>query len=72
MRLIALGAMAAAAVGVGFHIIENYRVGPLDQTYSLVWESMSEPARWWAAFSKSLGPAPTFAPGALALIGVLV
>ena len=71
-RLIALGAMAAAAVGIGFHIIENYKAGPLDQAYSLVWDSMSEPARWWAAFSKSLGPAPTFAPGALALIATLV
>lgn len=71
-QFIALAAMNAAAVGVGFHVIENYKAGPLDQVYSLVWDAMGEPERWWAAFSKSLGPAPTFAPGALALIALLV
>jgi hypothetical protein len=71
-RVIAIAAMAAAALGVALHINENYTAGPLDQTYSLIWDTMSEPQRWWAAFSKSLGPAPTFAPGALALIGLLV
>jgi hypothetical protein len=71
-RAIAGLAMAAAALGIGLHINENYSAGPLDQKYSLIWDTMSEPQRWWAAFSKSLGPAPTFAPGALALIGLLV
>ncbi len=71
-RAIALAAMAAAGLGIALHINENYSAGPLDQTYSLIWDTMSEPQRWWAAFSKSLGPAPTFAPGALALIGLLV
>jgi hypothetical protein len=71
-RVIAVAAMAAAGLGIALHINENYTAGPLDQTYSLIWDAMSEPQRWWAAFSKSLGPAPTFAPGALALIGLLV
>lgn len=71
-RVIAVAALAAAALGIALHINENYTAGPLDQRYSLVWDAMSEPQRWWAAFSKSLGPAPTFAPGALALIGLLV
>jgi len=71
-RIIAVTAMAAAGLGIALHINENYTAGPLDQTYSLIWDTMSEPQRWWAAFSKSLGPAPTFAPGALALIGLLV
>jgi hypothetical protein len=72
VRAVAILAIAAAGLGIAFHIIENYGAGPLDQKYSLAWDAMSEPERWWAAFSKSLGPAPTFAPGALALIGLLV
>jgi hypothetical protein len=71
-RAIAIAAIAAAGLGIALHINENYTAGPLDQTYSLIWDTMSEPQRWWAAFSKSLGPAPTFAPAALALIGLLV
>ena len=71
-RAIAVAAIGAAGLGIALHINENYTAGPLDRTYSLIWDSMSEPQRWWAAFSKSLGPAPTFAPAALALIGLLV
>lgn len=68
----AFAAIAAAGFGIALRINENYSAGPLDQTYSLIWDTMSEPQRRWAAFSKSLGPEPTFAPGALALIGLLV
>ena len=71
-RAIAVVAIVAAGLGIALHINENYGAGPLDQVYSLVWDNLSEPQRWWAAFSKSLGPAPTFAPAALALIGLLV
>jgi hypothetical protein len=39
---------------------------------SQVWESMSELEQWWAAFNKSLGPGPTFAPAALILVSRLV
>jgi hypothetical protein len=71
-RAIAVLSLAAASVGIALHIIENYKAGPLDQRYSLLWDAMSEAERWWAAFSKSLGPAPTFAPAALALVALLV
>jgi hypothetical protein len=71
-RAIAVLSMAAASVGIALHIIENYKAGPLDEKYSLLWDSMSELERWWAAFSKSLGPAPTFAPAALVLVALLV
>lgn len=71
-RIIAGASAIGAAVGIGLHINENYTAGPLDQKYSLVWESMSEAERWWAAFTKDLGPAPTFAPAALILIALLV
>ena len=71
-RTLAGGSAIAGVVGIALHINENYTAGPLDQNYSLVWDSMNEAARWWAAFTKSLGPAPTFAPAALILLALLV
>src|SRR5204862_5479483 len=62
VRVVAVAVLLVSAVGVALHVNENYSAGPLDQRYSVIWESMSEPARWWAAFTKSVGPAPTFAP----------
>ena len=71
-RIIAGASIAAGVVGIALHINENYGAGPLDQHYSLIWDAMSETQRWWAALSKSLGPAPTFAPAALILLALLV
>lgn len=71
-RLIAGVVMIAAAVGVALHINENYVAGPLDQRYEQLWAGMSELERWWAAFSKAVGPAPTFAPAALALVALVL
>ena len=71
-RVIATASSVAAFVGIALHVNENYKAGPLDEHYSLIWESMSELDRWWAAFNKSLGPAPTFAPAALILVSLLV
>lgn len=71
-RIIAAASSVAAFVGIALHVTENYKAGPLDETYSLIWGSMNELERWWAAFSKSLGPAPTFAPAALILVSLLV
>ena len=71
-RVLALLVMAGAGLGIALHINENYTAAPLDFRYQDAWATMSEPQRWWAAFSKSVGPAPTFAPAALAEIGLLV
>jgi len=71
-RMLAGAVMIAAAVGVALHINENYVAGPLDQRYEQLWAGMSEIERWWAAFSKAVGPAPTFAPAALALISIVL
>ena len=71
-RMLAAAVMVAAAVGVALHINENYVAGPLDQRYELLWAGMSEVERWWAAFSKAVGPAPTFAPASLALIALVL
>jgi hypothetical protein len=71
-RTLAVLVMAGAGLGIALHINENYTAAPLDFRYQDAWATMSEPQRWWAAFSKSVGPAPTFAPAALAEIGLLV
>ncbi|MDP9253154.1 MAG: hypothetical protein M3O80_09125 [Chloroflexota bacterium] len=71
-RLLAGAVMIAAVVGVALHINENYIAGPLDQRYEQLWAGMSEIERWWAAFSKAVGPAPTFAPAALALVSLVL
>ena len=71
-RVVAVTVMLAAAVGVALHINENYVAGPLDQRYERLWATMSEGERWWSAFSKAVGPAPTFAPAALALVALLL
>jgi hypothetical protein len=71
-RLLAGAVMIAAAVGIALHINENYVAGPLDQRYEHLWAGMSEIERWWSAFSKAVGPAPTFAPAALALVALVL
>jgi L-cystine uptake protein TcyP (sodium:dicarboxylate symporter family) len=71
-RMLAGAVMIAAVVGVALHINENYVAGPLDQRYEQLWAGMSEVERWWAAFSKAVGPAPTFAPAALALVSLVL
>ena len=71
-RLLAGAVMIAAGVGVALHVNENYFAGPLDQRYEQLWAGMSEIERWWAAFSKAVGPAPTFAPAALALVALVL
>jgi uncharacterized membrane protein YczE len=71
-RLLAGAVLIAAAVGVALHINENYVAGPLDQRFERLWAGMSEIERWWAAFSKAVGPAPTFAPASLALVALLL
>jgi uncharacterized membrane protein YczE len=71
-RVLAGAVLIGAAVGVALHINENYVAGPLDQRYERLWEGMSEAERWWAAFSKAVGPAPTFAPAALALVALVL
>ncbi len=71
-RVLAVLVMIAAAVGVALHVNENYVAGPLDQRYERLWEGMPEAERWWAAVSKAVGPAPTFAPASLALVALVL
>jgi hypothetical protein len=71
-RVLAVAVMIAAAVGVALHVNENYVAGPLDQRYERLWDGMSEIERWASAFSRAVGPAPTFAPASLALVSLVL
>jgi hypothetical protein len=61
-----------AIVGVVAHLNGNYESGPLDYRYMETWATMSEAAKWWAAISKTVGPAPPIAPGVLAQAALAV
>jgi hypothetical protein len=71
-RRVAIAVMAASVVGIAQHINENFNAGPLDFRYQDTWATLSEPLKWWLAASKSVGPAPTLAPGALIVIALLI
>jgi len=70
VRLGCAAAAVSGAFGVYEHVRENFRAGPLDFRYTTRWPTMSTASRWWAAATKAVGPAPTLAPGALALVAL--
>jgi hypothetical protein len=65
-QILAVIVMVSALFGVWEHIEGNYDSGPLDAQYGDAWDTMSESSRWWLAISKTVGPSPPLAPGALA------
>lgn len=67
VRGVSLVVATVGAVGVLRHVVSNYETAPLDAVYGLKWDSMSQLARWWAASSGGVGPAPPLAPAALAI-----
>ena len=72
VRLACLALVAASAFGVYKHIAENHTAGPLDFRYQDSWATLSGPSRWWKAATKTVGPAPVLAPGALAFSALCV
>jgi hypothetical protein len=65
-RALALVILGASLFGIYEHVRSNYNAGPLDYRYATKWDSMSEPARWLRAATKTVGPSPILAPGILA------
>lgn len=63
-------AIVAGCYGVFEHVRSNYDAAPLDAVYGAKWDGMSGAARWWHALIESVGPSPSFAPGALALVAL--
>ena len=69
---LAIVVLGASIYGVIDHTLVNYGAGPLDQRFADTWGSESSVLRWWYAFTKTVGPAPTLAPGVLGLAAVLL
>ena len=70
--LLALVVIGASVYGVIDHTLVNYNSGPLDQRFADTWDSLSPTQRWWYAITKTVGPAPTLAPGILGETAVLL
>ena len=65
-QVLAAAAMVSAVWGIWEHVESNYDAGELDFRYTDTWASLPESTRWWLAVSKTVGPSPPLAPGALA------
>jgi hypothetical protein len=71
-RVLALLVLAASLYGVVDHILVNYNAGALDQRYATTWDTLPRAQRWWYAGTKTVGPAPTLAPGVLGQSALLL
>jgi hypothetical protein len=71
-RVLALVVLAAAAYGVLEHVRVNLHAGGLDQRFADTWDSLPLVERLLYAVTKTVGPAPTLAPGVLAQVALLL
>jgi hypothetical protein len=72
VRVLSSVVLLVASFGVYAHVAANYDAGFLDQRYAGTWEALPIVSRWWYALTKSVGPAPPLAPGALAQTALLL
>lgn len=71
-RVLALLVLGASLYGVITHVLVNYNAGGLDQRYAATWDTLPHGKRWWYAATKTVGPAPTLAPGVLGQSALLL
>ena len=71
-RVLAVLVMVSGVFGIWEHIESNHDAGELDQVYSARWEMLPVATQWWLALTKTVGPSPPLAPGALAQAGACV
>ena len=71
-RLLAALVLAASAYGVFDHVLANHESGALDQRYAASWDTLPASEQWWLAVTKTVGPAPTLAPGVLGQAALLL
>jgi hypothetical protein len=72
IRVLALVVLGASLYGVVDHILVNLHAGELDQRFADTWDSLPLPVRGWYAVTKTVGPAPTLAPGVLGQAALLL
>jgi hypothetical protein len=71
-RVLALLVLGASIYGVVDHILVNFDSGALDQRYADTWDTLPVVERLWYAVTKTVGPAPTLAPGVLGQSALLL
>jgi len=71
-RVLAVLVLGASLYGVLDHVLVNYESGALDQRYAESWDTLPVMAQWWLAATKTVGPAPTLAPGVLGQSALLL
>jgi hypothetical protein len=71
-RILAVAVLLSAIFGIWEHVESNYDSGELDRNYADTWDTLPQTTRWWLAVSKTVGPSPPLAPGALAQASVCV
>lgn len=65
VRALSLLVLAVSAFGVLEHALVNYDAGALDRHFADTWDTLSPWLRGWYAITRTVGPAPTLAPGML-------
>lgn len=65
VRVLAALVLITSLFGVLEHAVVNYESGSLDQRFADTWDTLSLWLRWWYAITRTVGPAPTLAPGML-------
>lgn len=68
-RILAVVVMCSALYGAWEHVESNWDAGPLDRNHTDTWDTLSSTSQWWLAITKTVGPSPVLAPGALAQVG---
>ena len=71
-RVFAVLVLGASIYGVLDHVLVNYASGALDQRFSESWDTLPALDQWWLAVTKTVGPAPTLAPGVLGQSALLL
>ncbi|TQM43025.1 hypothetical protein FB388_0364 [Pseudonocardia cypriaca] len=71
-RVLALVVLGASAYGVVDHVLVNLQAGEFDQRFADTWESLPLVEQVLYAVTKTVGPAPTLAPGVLAQVALLL
>jgi hypothetical protein len=71
-RVLAVLVLGASVYGVLDHVLVNFESGALDQSYAESWDTLPALQQWWLAVTKTVGPAPTLAPGVLGQSALLL
>jgi hypothetical protein len=71
-RILSAVVIVSAVLGIWEHVEANHDAGELDYRYGETWETLPAAERWWLAISKTVGPSPPLAPGALAQASLCV